>query len=161
MAVWVKDKWATAWQNKLTFAPSKDSDQPGHPPSLIRVFAVRMKKHWVLSYPLSALWRLWSDWADAQADLSLCWAHRSFSWFCHEVAQMRKNKKKKQQHCILTSKGQLEASQICNLTSVQGSQVRVPAWPLIFRRDWSWKNFYGHSLLTADSSREVVKRMCN
>ena len=31
-------------------APSKDSDQPGHPPSLIRVFAVRMKKAWVLSY---------------------------------------------------------------------------------------------------------------
>ena len=25
-----------------------------HPPSLIRVFAVRMKKAWVLSYPLSA-----------------------------------------------------------------------------------------------------------
>ena len=35
-------------------APSEDSDQPGHPPSLIRVFAVRMKKAWVLSYPLSA-----------------------------------------------------------------------------------------------------------
>ena len=26
--------------NKLTCAPSKDSDQPGHPPSLIRAFAV-------------------------------------------------------------------------------------------------------------------------
>ena len=38
--------------NKMTSAPSEDSDQPGHPPSLIRVFAVRMKKHWVLSYPL-------------------------------------------------------------------------------------------------------------
>ena len=23
---------------------------------------------------------------DAQADLSLCWAHRSFCWFCHEAA---------------------------------------------------------------------------
>ena len=34
--------------NKMTYAPSKDSDQPGHPPSLIRVFGVRMKKHWVL-----------------------------------------------------------------------------------------------------------------
>ena len=39
------------------------------------VFAVRMKKVWVLSYPLSAQRRLWSDWVDAQADLSLCWAH--------------------------------------------------------------------------------------
>ena len=27
--------------NKVTCAASKDSDQPGHPPSLIRVFAVR------------------------------------------------------------------------------------------------------------------------
>ena len=56
--------------NKLTFAPSEDSDQPGHPPSC----------------PLSAMRRL-SDWADAQADLSLRWVHRSFCWFCHEAAQ--------------------------------------------------------------------------
>ena len=34
--------------NKVACAPSEDSDQPGHPPSLIRVFAVRMKKHRVL-----------------------------------------------------------------------------------------------------------------
>ena len=61
--------------NKMACAPSEDSDQPGHPPSLIRVFAVRMKKAWVLSYPISAQRRLWSDWADAQADLSLSWAH--------------------------------------------------------------------------------------
>ena len=32
--------------------------------------------------------RLWSDWADAQADLSLCWAHMLLCWFCHEAAQM-------------------------------------------------------------------------
>ena len=62
-------------------ASSKESDQPWHLPSLIRVFAVRMKKAWVLSYPLSALRRLWSDWADAQADLSLHWAHTHFVGF--------------------------------------------------------------------------------
>ena len=73
------DKWATTWQNQQSdCAPSEDSDQPGHPPSLIRVFAVRMKKPWVLSYPLSAQRRLWSDWADAQADLSFRWAHTHF-----------------------------------------------------------------------------------
>ena len=44
--------------NKMAFAPSEDSDQPGHPPSLIRVFAVRMKKAWVLIYPLSVQRRL-------------------------------------------------------------------------------------------------------
>ena len=45
-------------------APSEDSDQPGHPPSLIRVFAVRMKKGWNISYPLNAQRRLWNvrDW---------------------------------------------------------------------------------------------------
>ena len=32
--------------NKMTYAPSENSDQPGHPPSLIRVFAVSMKKAW-------------------------------------------------------------------------------------------------------------------
>ena len=57
------------------------TDQPGHPPSLIRVFTVRMKKAWVLSYPLSTQQRLWSDWADAQADLSLRWAHSHFVGF--------------------------------------------------------------------------------
>ena len=30
----------------------------------------------------------WSDWVDAQADLSLRWAHRSFCWFCHEAANI-------------------------------------------------------------------------
>ena len=47
-------------------------------------FTVRMNlgslaTHWVYSED-------WSDWADAQADLSLRWAHRSFCWFCHEAA---------------------------------------------------------------------------
>ena len=50
--------------------------------SFSRVFAVRMKKAWVLSYPFCAQRRLWSDWADAQADLSLRCAHRSFCLFC-------------------------------------------------------------------------------
>ena len=74
--------WAATWQNQQSeCAPSEDSDQPGHPPSLIRVFAVRMKKHWALSYPLSTQRRLQSDWADAQADLSLRWAHTHFLGF--------------------------------------------------------------------------------
>ena len=45
--------WAATWQNQQNeCAPSEDSDQPLHPPSLIRVFAVRRKKprfsatHW-------------------------------------------------------------------------------------------------------------------
>ena len=65
----------------MAYAPSKESDQPEHLPSLIRVSAVRMKKAWVLGYPLSTQRRLWSDWADAQADLGLRWAHSHFAGF--------------------------------------------------------------------------------
>ena len=73
---------AATWQNQQNgCAPNEDSDQLGHPSSLIRVFAVRMKKAWVLNYPLSAQRRLRSDWADAQADLSLRWAHTHFVGF--------------------------------------------------------------------------------
>ena len=51
------------------------------------VFAVRFM---VAQHPrlLHAHSEDWSDWADAQADLSLCWAHRSFCWFCHAVAHI-------------------------------------------------------------------------
>ena len=60
---------------------SAKTNQPGHLPSLIRIFAVRMKKAQVLSYLLCAQRGLWSDWADAQADLSLRWAHSHFVGF--------------------------------------------------------------------------------
>ena len=34
--------WAASWQNQQSdYAPSEDSVQPGHLPSLIRVFSVR------------------------------------------------------------------------------------------------------------------------
>ena len=41
--------------NEMACVPSTDSDLPGHPPSPIRVFAVRMMTH---CYPLSAQRRL-------------------------------------------------------------------------------------------------------
>ena len=83
--------WAASWQNQqMASAPSEDSYQPGHLHSLIRIFGVHMKKAWFLSYPFT--WRKlgswatthwahskdWSDWAYAQADLSLHWAHGHF-----------------------------------------------------------------------------------
>ena len=55
--------------NKMTCAPSKDSDQPGHPPSLIRDFVCAV---WVAKDArfLHADSEDCSDWANAQADLS-------------------------------------------------------------------------------------------
>ena len=77
--------WAAIWQNQQSdCAPSRNSDQPGHLPSLIRVFAVGMKKAWVLSYPLSAQRRLirCPGWSESSLGVqSLC-------WFCHVVAQI-------------------------------------------------------------------------
>ena len=60
--------------NKMACAPGEDSDQLGHPPSLIRIFAVRM------------IWSESSLSADAQADLSVRWAHMPFCLFWHEAA---------------------------------------------------------------------------
>ena len=74
--------------NKMTRTLSEDSDQPGHPPSLIRVFAVHMKKNVGSLASHKAHSKDWSDWADAQADLSLRWVHKSFSWFYHAAAHI-------------------------------------------------------------------------
>ena len=52
------------------------------------VFTVHMTTPYVLSYLLSTQQRLWSDWMDVQADLSLRWAHMPFCWFCHEAAHL-------------------------------------------------------------------------
>ena len=68
-------------------AHSQDSNQPGHPPSLIGVFAVCMKKAWVLSYPLSAqriLIRLGGCPGWSESLLGAC----SLCWFCHEAAHI-------------------------------------------------------------------------
>ena len=90
---WQDNIWAVTWQNQQNgCAPSEDSDQPGHPPSLISVFAVHMKKPWVLATHWHTAKTL-SDWADAQADPSLRWAHTHFASFCHVMAHMTSIKK--------------------------------------------------------------------
>ena len=67
--------------NKMTSAPSEDSDQPGHPPSLISIFTVHSMGSWGSNLSSCGQRRLWSDWADAQADLSLRWVHNHFVGF--------------------------------------------------------------------------------
>ena len=47
----------------IIWAPHDKTNKMAFAPSLIRVFAVHMKKAWILSYPLSAQRRLWSAWA--------------------------------------------------------------------------------------------------
>ena len=68
---------AAAWQNQQNdLCAQRTQIRLGiHP--IWSVFAVRMKKPWDLSYSMS-ISEDWSDWADAQADLSLCLAHRKW-----------------------------------------------------------------------------------
>ena len=57
--------WACAWQNQQNnVQPVKIQISLGIRP-VLSVFAVHMKKAWVLNYLWSAQRRLWSDWADA------------------------------------------------------------------------------------------------
>ena len=73
--------WAKTWQNQQNeCAPSEDSDQPGHLPSLIES---SLCAQWVAKDPmlLHADSEDWSDWADAKADLSLRWVHTHFVGF--------------------------------------------------------------------------------
>ena len=46
---------------------------------------IRMKIRSLVTYKAHS--EYWSDWADAQADPSLRWAHKSFCWICHAAAQ--------------------------------------------------------------------------
>ena len=71
--------WATSWQNHQNCICAQRRLRSAW--AVWSVFAVRMKKAWVLSYPVSAQRRLLSDWADAQADLNLCWVHSHFVGF--------------------------------------------------------------------------------
>ena len=112
VSIWQLSRGMTK-TNKMIYAPSEDWDQPEHPPSLIRVCAVRLKQNWIQSYPLRAQRRLWSDCVDAQADLSLCWAQRSFCccccvfffcvFFCHEAAQNAFSSSLNIQHIYISS----------------------------------------------------------
>ena len=79
----IKTKRATTWQNQQSdCVPSENSVQPGHLPSLIRVFAVRSMGSYGPKFCSCGQRSVWSDWADdAQADLSLGWAHTHFVGF--------------------------------------------------------------------------------
>ena len=79
-------------------------DQHWQPPSLIRVLAVRMKKPWAPSYPLSAQWRLirldrCPDWSESllgtYASLLLFWWHGAYykMLFRKEKQHLRENRR--------------------------------------------------------------------
>ena len=73
--------------NKMVCAPSEDSDQPGHPPSLIKSLRCALiRKLRTQAFFMQTAKTLIRP--GAQADWSLRCAHMPFCWFCHEVAQI-------------------------------------------------------------------------
>ena len=130
MKFWKMNRWSALWkkQQQNDCAPSEDSDQPGHPPSLIRVFAVRSRVAKDPSYlHVYSVASCWSDWADAQADLSLRWAQMPFCWFCHEAAYMQ----------ISETLGKLEPPPRTDLQPpvipIQSEQhIRATSWEILF-----------------------------
>ena len=64
----------------MTCVPSKDADQPGHPPSLTSLTCPH-EEGWVLTYPKSSQRR--QGRCRYPDDLSFRWAHASFCCFCH------------------------------------------------------------------------------
>ena len=66
--------------NKIC-ATSEDSDQPAHPRSLIWVFADRMCLLRPPRYQKNYERKPLPYWVDLQADLILCWSHRSYCRF--------------------------------------------------------------------------------
>ena len=73
--------------SKMASAPSEDSDS-----LVIRpVWSESSLSAWRNLGPLASHWAHsedWSAWADAQADLSLRWAHQPLCRFCHALAQL-------------------------------------------------------------------------
>ena len=67
--------------NKVSVRPAKTQISLGIRPVWSEASLSAWRNLWVLRYPLSAKRRLWSDWADAQIDLSLRWAHTHFVCF--------------------------------------------------------------------------------
>ena len=68
----------------MTVRPAKTQISPG----ILPVWSESsLYTQWVAKDP-SFLHADSESWADAQADLSLRWAHMPFFWFCHEADQM-------------------------------------------------------------------------
>ena len=72
-----------------TCVTSKDSYQPVHPPSMARVLVYPSLDSPEAVKGTCDQRRLRSDCADAQADLSRRWSHKSYSRFCRALAHIR------------------------------------------------------------------------
>ena len=117
--------------NKMTVHSAKT----GHPHSLIRVFAVCMKKAWVLSYPLSAqqtLIRLGGCPGWSESSLGA----QSFCWFCHVVAYICFHFYGTHINTVVF----LITDKLCN--HVQIVFCNIIWWPLVSNGNWTFSPLF-------------------
>ena len=74
----------TTWQNKQNDLCTQRRRRS--PSASTETDQLRSMGSWGLKVSSCGQRGLRSDWADAQADLSLCWVYRSFCWFCCALA---------------------------------------------------------------------------
>ena len=80
--------WASRRQHHNTSCvTSTDSDQPVYPLCMARVLVYLSLDSPEAVEGTCDQWRLWSDCADAQSDLSPRWSHGSYCRFCPSLAQ--------------------------------------------------------------------------
>ena len=101
-----------------TCAANENSDQPAHSSSLIRIFTGCILDSRRCKVSSREQRRLWSDCADAQADLSLRWANMSESTFSHLYAQFNSNKTFRIISCNVRN---------CTLCALRPAQTHQPA----------------------------------
>ena len=85
-----KQIWAASWQKQQNgCAPSKDSDQTGHLPSLFRVFAVRSMGSYGSKLSSCGQQKTLIRLGECPGWSESSLGAQSFCWFCHEVAHIK------------------------------------------------------------------------
>ena len=134
-----REKWA-AKPTKWPVRPAKTHFSLGIRPdwtesSLCTQWVVRIQAFFMRTA------KTWSNWADAQADLSLRWSHAPLCWFCHEAAQVSLDKRlvappstKQCISCYLTTRFFSFYCCFCQMSIC--SCLRLPVLILSVDSDW-------------------------
>ena len=109
--------WASACQNLPECVTSKDIGQPVHQPSLARVLVYPFLDSPEAVEDTCNQRELWSDSADAQADLSFHWWHKC--WFCRPLTHICFSK-----YETLTSRSHIEVGIVQHKSSDQYLKAR-------------------------------------
>ena len=141
----------------LTCTPNEDSNQPVQTCSLIRVFVVRMKTHWILSYPKYAQWRLitlreWSGWSKSLLDAHI----RRYVFSCS--AHLRHGEKKCHMSCPNNKHQRVyQAMYSCSLSRTFSISRYILKYPVIL---WAYKKSPNRTV-NAQVDRIFIVRICD